>query len=80
MNLANSEIYFGSWLPPIKHTQDIPELAKIRLFKELSLSSWPMLSQRYFEWQEGHFMGHPDISMQRDISSGTSLKPIIVST
>ena len=39
-----------------------------------------MLSQRYFEWQEGHFMGHPDISMQRDISSGTSLKPIIVST
>ena len=39
-----------------------------------------MLSQRYFEWQEGHFMGHPDISIQRDISSGTSLKPIIVST
>ena len=39
-----------------------------------------MLSQRYFEWQEGHFIGHPDISMQRDISSGTSLKPIIVST
>lgn len=25
-------------------------------------------------------MGHPDISIQRDISSGTSLKPIIVST
>ena len=39
-----------------------------------------MLSQRYFEWQEGHFMGHSDISIQRDISSGTSLKPIIVST
>ena len=39
-----------------------------------------MLSQRYFEWQEGHFIGHPDISIQRDISSGTSLKPIIVST
>ena len=39
-----------------------------------------MLFQRYFEWQEGHFMGHPDISIQRDISSGTSLKPIIVST
>ena len=36
--------------------------------------------RRYFEWQEGHFIGHPDISMQRDISSGTSLKPIIVST